>query len=74
MGGVEGGGCQGVGMLAGSEGGRGLDKGRSMAERTQASLLVEQLLVGHGVDGVGEGERRTERGKDRTLHFKYNSK
>lgn len=67
MGGVEGRGCNCVGMLAGSEGGRGLDEGRGMAKRTQASLLVEQLLVCHGVDGVGEGERRTGRGKGRTV-------
>lgn len=46
------------GPLAGGEGGRRLDEGRSVAEGAEASLLGEELLVGHGIDGVREGEGR----------------
>lgn len=52
--GVDGGESHG---LLGQEGGRGLDQGWCVSEgRAQAPLLVQDLLVGHGVDGVGEGE------------------
>lgn len=52
--GVDGG--EGYGLL-GQEGGRGLDQGWRVSEgRAQAPLLAQDLLVGHGVDGVGEGE------------------
>lgn len=50
------------GPLAGGEGGRRLDEGRSVAEGAEASLLGEELLVGHGIDGVREGEGRAARG------------
>ena len=43
-------------MLAAGEGGRRLDEGRGVTEGTQPPLLGQQLLVGHGVDGVGERE------------------
>lgn len=52
------------GPLAGGEGGRRLDEGRSVAEGTEASLLGEELLVGHGIDGVREGEGRAASIKD----------
>lgn len=43
--------------LLGQEGGRGLDQRWRVSEgRAQAPLLAQDLLVGHGVDGVGEGE------------------
>lgn len=52
--GIDGG--EGYGLL-GQEGGRGLDQGWRVSEgRAQAPLLAQDLLVGHGVDGVGEGE------------------
>lgn len=52
--GVDGG--EGHGLL-GQEGGRGLDQGWSVSEgRAQTPLLAQDLLVGHRVDGVGEGE------------------
>lgn len=47
---------EGHGLL-GQEGGRGLDQGWSVSKgRAQAPLLAQDLLVGHRVDGVGEGE------------------
>lgn len=51
------------GPLAAGEGGRRLDEGRSVTEGAEASLLGEELLVGHGVDGVREGEGRADGGK-----------
>ena len=43
--------------LLGQEGGRRLDQGWRVSKgRAQAPLLAQDLLVGHGVDGVGEGE------------------
>lgn len=49
--------------LAAGEGGRRLDERRSVAEGAEPPLLGEQLLVGHGVDGVREGEGRAARSK-----------
>jgi len=60
---VVGGGVQrgeGEARLAAGEGGRRLDEGRSVTEGAEPPLLGEELLVGHGVDGMGEGERRAE--------------
>lgn len=52
--GIDGG--EGYGLL-GQEGGRGLDQRWCVSEgRAQAPLLAQDLLVGHGVDGVREGE------------------
>lgn len=34
-----------------------------MAESAEAPLLGEELLVGHGVDGVREGEGRAAQSK-----------
>lgn len=49
-------GREGHGLL-GQEGGRGLYQGWCVSEgRAQASLLAQDLLVGHGVDGMGKGE------------------
>lgn len=49
-------GGEGHGLL-GQEGGGVLDQGRGVSEgRAQAPLLAQDLLVGHGVDGMGEGE------------------
>lgn len=49
-------GGKGHGLL-GQEGGRGLKQGWRVSEgRAQAPLLAQDLLVGHGVDGVGESE------------------
>lgn len=48
--------------LAAGERGRSLDERRSVSEGAEPSLLGEQLLVGHGVDGVREGEGRAEGG------------
>ena len=43
--------------LLGQESGRGLDQGWCVSEgRAQASLLAQDLLVGHRVDVMGEGE------------------
>lgn len=42
--------------LSRREGGRGLDEGRGVAEGAQPPLLGEELLVGHGVNGMREGE------------------
>lgn len=43
--------------LLGQEGGRGLDQGWRVSEgRAQTPLLAQDLLVGHGVDGMGKGE------------------
>lgn len=39
---------------------RRLDERRRVAEGAQASLLGQQLLVGHWVDGVREVERWAE--------------
>lgn len=60
--GIDGG--EGHGLL-GQEGGRGLDQGWRVSEgRAQAPLLAQDLLVGHGVDGVGKGEgRAAEKGR-----------
>lgn len=44
--------------LAAGEGGRSLDERRRVAEGAEPPLLGEQLLVSHGVDGVGEREGR----------------
>lgn len=48
--------------LAAREGGRRLDERRSVSEGAEPPLLGEQLLVGHGVDGVREGEGGAEGG------------
>ena len=47
--------------LAAGEGGRRLDEGRGVSEGAEPSLLGEELLVGHGVDGMREREGRTGR-------------
>lgn len=39
-----------------------------MPEHTQASLLGQELLVGHGVDVVGEGKGRTGT-QDNNAHY-----
>lgn len=44
--------------LAAAEGGRRLDERRRVAEGAEPPLLGEELLVGQGVDGMGEGEGR----------------
>lgn len=48
--------------LAAGEGGRSLDERRRVAEGAEPPLLGEELLVGHGVDGVREGEGRAAEG------------
>lgn len=50
--------------LAAGEGGRRLDERRRVAEGAEPSLLGEELLVGHGVDGMREGEGRAARSKE----------
>ena len=72
-GGGQGGDAQRV--RADGEGGRRLDEGGRVAERAQAPLLGQDLLVGHGVDGVGEREGGTgwRKGKGRkyfTFHVR----
>lgn len=49
--------------LATGEGGRRLDERRSVAEGAEPPLLGQELLVGHGVDGMREGEGRAARRK-----------
>lgn len=44
--------------LAAGEGGRRLDERRSVSEGAEASLLRQELLVSHGVDGMWEREGR----------------
>lgn len=45
-------------MLArGERGRRRLNEGRRVAEGVETPLLGQQLLVRHGIDGVGEAER-----------------
>lgn len=61
-------------VLAWGEGRGWLDQGRSVSEGwAQASLLGQDLLVCHGVNGVGEAERWTgakEGGTIRRSYFK----
>lgn len=45
-------------LLATGESGWRVDEGRVVAEGAEAALLGQELLVGHGVDGVREGKRR----------------
>lgn len=73
---VVGGGGQGgeaEARLAGGEGGRRLHERRSVAEGAEPSLLGEQLLVGHGVDGMREGEGRAARSKEDQIHIRSTS-
>lgn len=44
--------------LAAGEGRRRLDERRSVSEGAEPPLLGQELLVGHGVDGMREGEGR----------------
>ena len=61
--------------LSADEGGGVLQEGRGVSEGTQTPLVRQQLLVGHGSDGVGERERGTGRGinKINELINKYNN-
>lgn len=54
--------------LATGEGGWRLDERWGVAEGAEPPLLGEQLLVGHGVDGVREGEGRAAGRKRGSQH------
>lgn len=66
-GGGQGGDAQRV--RAGGEGRRGLDEGGRVSESAQAPLLGQDLLVGHGVDGVWECEGGTGGGKQKSFYL-----
>lgn len=53
--------------LAAGEGGRSLDEGLSVAKGAEPPLLGEELLVGHGVDGMREGEGGAARSKENMM-------